>query len=72
MVEILDLDYLSAFSLLAGEVPKGRGGGRGFYEPHLLLFIHVVRPERAASLSPGQATAGSDTLGVMRFYLSAP
>ena len=30
------------------------------------------RPERAASLSPGQATAGSDTLGVLCIDLSAP
>ena len=30
------------------------------------------RPDRAASLSPGQATAGSDTLGVLCFRLSAP
>ena len=34
--------------------------------------IHQQRPERAASPSPGQATIGSDTLGMMRVYLSAP
>ena len=30
------------------------------------------RPERAASLSPGQATTGSDTLGIMYTHPAAP
>ena len=38
-----------------------------------VMYPHIQqRPERAASLSPGQATTGSDTLGMLCVDLSAP